>query len=854
MKMRVKGWTRDKGCCNVTWTLFLLCLCYSFSVAPVDAQQGRRVARINMYATTATEYCTPIKQPDTDTAARVEYFRESLTRHYSLLHVLKPLPWDPRFTLELDEIFTELELVKVQDREMKILLQSMHDVFEQHVCPGPHILVKGVAGSGKSTLLSKLAFDWSRGRGKLADMEKYVLLIRLREVEPGESIAEIVWDQCVTKSTKGLSIGLIERYLREHESKLVFLLDGYDELPNGVKSIPELLAGTWYPNSTVLVTSRPSSGIEVEQKMAVNCSVMIVGFSPDHVEQYMTKYFQAVGNPGLALSLVQAVQADIVAKSLMQTPMFVMLICVLWEEDPTRVFPGTMSGLYQDLLTCLVRKYCKREDIAMLGDELPADVSDALLLLGEHAFKSLKRDQALIDLEETTTLLNKDTDILLKLGIVSKEVSASRLHPREQLNFPHKTMQEFLASRYIAHNLSSSSSYFSFFSSANIEDFVSLQSIRSLLHNEGLLQFICGSGDPASRMVLEKVNLWIPRVTFSKQRNPFQFAEKLNIDELCLACLHESQDPSLVPILKGTLSFKDASLTVRVPSRQGAALMFYLAHAEGMPLSKVLNLTLEETGQGEAIKHLCKLAKSPLPDLQRLDVKCQIGNNLEYLTPLLRNVPSLRFLNLANTSLTEMSMDALRQALSHVPLLEELDLSRNRKIGDNGIIRLSEGLASTLRLKRLNLYDMGMSDTGLHQLVQAMKQLYNLRSLDLTLNKIGDAGCQLLVSILHAMMARMPALRMFGLYNTGMEAAGFKAFMEAAEKHPDLQEIWYSEGLVPEGEDTSYSILRLKYPLGADQRHVIKNMRGDDKSSDAYKHIFDNPSPYLFQPPVITES
>ncbi|XP_035685176.1 nucleotide-binding oligomerization domain-containing protein 2-like [Branchiostoma floridae] len=867
-------------------------------------------------------------------AAHVEYFRESLTHHYSLLHVLKPLPWDPRFTLELDEIFTELELVTVQGLEMRMPLRSMHDVFEQHVCPGPHILVKGVAGSGKSTLLSKLAFDWSKGRGKLADMKKYVLLIRLREVEPGESIAEIVWDQCVTKSTKGLSIGLIERYLREHESKLVFLLDGYDELPHGVKSIPELLAGTWYPNSTVLVTSRPSSGIEVERKMAVNCSVMIVGFSPDHVEQYMTKYFKAVGNPGLAPSLVQAVQADIVAKSLMQTPMFVMLICVLWEEDPTRVFPGTMSGLYHELLICLVRKYCKREDIAMLGDEMPADISYALLLLGEHAFKSLKRDQALIDLDETTTLLKRDTDILLKLGIVSKEVSASRLHPREQLNFPHKTMQEFLASRYIAQNLSSSSSYFSFFSSANIEDFVSLQSIGSLLHNEGLLQFICGSGDPASRMVLEKVNLLIPRMTFSQHSNPFEFAEKLNSDELCLVCLHESQDPSLVPILKGTLSFKDASLTIRVPSRQGAALMFYLAHAEGMPLSKVLNLTLEETGQGEAMKHLCKLVKSPLPDLQRLDVKCQIGNNLEYLTPLLRNVPSLRFLNLANTGLTEMSMDALRQALTHVPLLEELDLSWNKNIGDNGIIRLSEGFGSTLNLKRLDLSHNKISDAGCQLLVSILHGL-NLEELKLNHNNIGNAkletfaamqnpipslkelwlydnlitdiSLQSLVTNLHlvpnlqilmigfnmmtkegivnfaqtidriaaleeltfipwetvyldntevmsitAMLGRLPALRVFGLYNTGMEAAGFKAFMEAAEEHPTLKEIQYSEGLVPKGEETGYSLLTLMPPLPADQRHVIKNIREDDNSSDGYKHIFDNPSPYLFQSPNTT--
>ncbi|CAH1271967.1 Hypp4741 [Branchiostoma lanceolatum] len=45
------------------------------------------------------------------------------------------------------------------------------------------------------------------------------------------------------------------------------------------------------------------------------------------------------------------------------------------------------------------------------------------------------------------------------------------------------------------------------------------------------------------------------------------------------------------------------------------------------------------------------------------------------------------------------------------------------------------------------------------------------------------------VMIITAMMSRLPVLRMFGLWNIGMEAAGFRAFMEAAKEHPTLTEI-----------------------------------------------------------------
>ncbi|XP_019628673.1 PREDICTED: uncharacterized protein LOC109473239 [Branchiostoma belcheri] len=517
-----------------------------------------------------------LKPPSSSTSfssdEQTSAFTSALTTNYSnTLKTLKPLPWDDRFCLDLDKIFTRLLLISTKGLEDRaVFYKSLDDVFDhQPESPGLskrfNVLVVGDAGSGKSTLFSKTALDWSCKKGRLADRKKIVLLIRLREVEPGESIAEIVWDQCVTKSAKGISISSIETCLQDYESDLVFLLDGYDELVPDAKgpkqAVPELLAKKWYPNCMVIVTSRPSSGIE--RYMAVDCRVKVLGFSSPLVDKYVPLYFKSVGKPDLVDSLVKVLdsKANIVARGLIQTPMFLMLICVLWEENPTIVqFPVTMSGLYQELLTCVIRKYCVREGLPIPSNkkEIPSEVSAGLCHLGKLALESLLRGESHVVLEKTAA--SQNTDVLLKLGLVSKEVSASRLHPREQLNFPHKSMQEFLAARYFADRVNTSSD--------DLHSLVSLDTLSAVLRRRNLVQFICGCGGKVTSKLLEHLNnLYVTEgasllVNIRKWDDEEQdyveyFGKGKCLQSLCMMSLYEGHDAQHLPILSNVFSSLD---------------------------------------------------------------------------------------------------------------------------------------------------------------------------------------------------------------------------------------------------------------------------------------------------------
>ncbi|XP_078690958.1 uncharacterized protein LOC144921635 [Branchiostoma floridae x Branchiostoma belcheri] len=686
-----------------------------------------------------------------DTDERKNAFTSALAVKYNnALKTLKPLPWKNRFRVDLDQIFTRLELVGHRG----ITFKSLDDVFDHQPESGLskrfNILVVGDAGSGKSTLFSKTALDWSRKKGRLAD--KIVLLIRLREVEPGESIAQTVWDQCVTKSAKGISISGIEACLQDYESDVVFLLDGYDELVPDAKgpkqAVPELLAKTWYPDCTVIVSSRPFA--DIERYMAVTREVNVMGFSSDHVDKYVPLYFTSVEKPGLADSLVKALdsRANVVARGLIQTPMFLMLICVLWEENPTIVqFPVTMSGLYWELLICVIRKYCVREGLPMSNDEIPPVVSAALLQLGKLALESLLRGESLVDLGEMTT--NQDTDAMVNLGIVSKEVSASRLHPREQLNFPHKSMQEFLAARYVADRVNNSS--------GDMHTLVPLDTVSTVLEQVNLVQFICGCGGEATSELLANLNkLFVAEsVSYSAGTQLKKAEEDKAYKHLCLMSLYEGHDSQHFPILSDVLSSL-VLIIINIPSREGAALKYYLDHGVAVHKGRSLALTVADytKTKGYAVEYLSTLVEKTIPDLlfyltcSHYDYDgdviacCQIGNKLDRLIPFLTNVPNMYSLNLAHTSLTPKSIQALRQILPKLAMLKELDLSNNPYIGfgDNEIDLLRKGLESNVRLENVNFSNVWLGDVSVKSLAAVLHHLSCLVKLDLSDNKIGDKG------------------------------------------------------------------------------------------------------------------
>ncbi|XP_078681607.1 NACHT, LRR and PYD domains-containing protein 3-like [Branchiostoma floridae x Branchiostoma belcheri] len=706
---------------------------------------------------------------------QTDLFQESVKKYYELkLTHFKPLIWNDNFTLSLSDIFTQLELIQKSKHERSASmreeqrkeLKSLDDLFKPDVTglsTAPRcILIEGEAGGGKTTFLSKEALDAISQKTELGRRHDIVLLIRLREVREGETIEEMVWDQCVPER-KDVNVKYIEAILERNESCVLFLLDGYDELRPEARAagqaIPKLLSGKMYPNSTIVITSRPSAG--VQQYTRPDCHVHIMGFSCRHVEKYMQQYFTVVGKQELAETLAEHVEDNNLLDTLIQTPMFLMFVCLLWEEDQEMVSTGTMMGLYDNLLTCLVRKCCEREGVDMPTEGLPTEVAESLLQLGELALEALLRNETLLDLTEVKRE-KVNWGLLLKLGVVSLEVSSSKLHPRKQLNFSHKTMQEFLAGRYVAHAQVNQ----------DIVELLQLTSISKALELSNLLQFTCSCDSQAAQAVMEELSK-----LSSREFTHLQPEQLKRFSHLCLNILSERQEPEVLQGISQALPI--VMLDGSINSREATGLKYYIQNLHSAKLPDRLILMIHGDSRG-TVQYLQQCFTTSLPGL-RLDLKLPEYGQFDSpdltarLVSVLKNVPCLRVLGLYSTKLTPSSLQPLVQGFRHISLLEELDLSWNLALGDAGMEVLQVGLSNVPHLAVLRLYLVGMTAVGMSSLAPYMRHLVGLRELDISGNKIGDTGLESLTTVLHT----FTAMQVLGLSNTGISPTGMRTLVPA---------------------------------------------------------------------------
>ncbi|KAI8499324.1 hypothetical protein Bbelb_230880 [Branchiostoma belcheri] len=735
----------------------------------------------------------------------------SVKKYYELkLTHFKPLIWNDNFTLSLSDVFTQLELIQTGKQRKE--LKSLDDLFKPDVTglsSVPRcILIEGEAGVGKTTFLSKEALDAVSQKTELGRRHYIVLLIRLREVREGETIEEMVWDHCVPGFTEGVDVRSIRTILQRNESRVLFLLDGYDELRPEARAagqaIPKLLSGQMYPKSTIVITSRPSAGVQ-QYILEPDCHVHIMGFSPKHVEKYLQQYFTVVGMQELTKTLAEHVRDNKLLSTLIQTPMFLMFVCLLWEEDQEMVSTGTMTGLYDNLLTCLVRKCCEREGVDMPTEGLPTEVAESLLQLGKLALEALLRNETVLDLTEVKRE-KVNWQLLLKLGVVSLEVSASKSHPGKQLNFSHKTIQQFLAGRYVA--------------DARGVELLQLTSISKALELSNLLQFTCGCDSQAAQAVMEELCKLSSKEFSHLQPDDFSFKTKVNpelrgtVDTykafvlLCLDILNERKDLNVLEAVSRALPV--VIIDNLRNSKQQAALKYYLEHIQSLHPPDRMILRMSHRDTTEALQFLEQTFASPIPGLQLYltlrGVKFHLPDETARLVSVLRNIPSLRALHLPYTKLTPSSLQPLVQGFRHMSLLEELDLSNNPDLGDAGMEVLQVGLSSVPHIAILCLGLVNMTAVGMSSLAPYMRHLVGLRKLDISDNKMGDIGLESLTTILHT----FTAMQVLGLESTGISPTGMRTLVPALCKLTRLIKLDISENAIEDpGLECLAAILHL---------------------------------------------
>ena len=318
---------------------------------------------------------------------------------------------------------------------------------------GKVVLIEGDPGVGKTTLTFHICKQWANG-----DLLKneVVFWVPLRHYH--KSVTNI--GQLFGK----LRCPEMEEYAcSNHGEGLIFILDGWDELPEDLQNesfFHDMIFDDMFPLSTVIVTSRPNcSGAIIDKVHGIPAAhYRILGFSPEKVMEYVNKYFNDdVDN---AKSLLSFLKDRENLRRHFYIPITVAIMCYVYRYNGNKI-PETLSQLYETFVLLFVRHhipdtYKKFKSIK----NLPQGLWPLFTKLCKLAYDMLVESKVVIGEEELDITEDDLTCLPLQtvhqfdgFGLLQIMHTTDIVGDMEKSYcFLHRAVQELLAAIYIWRN------------------------------------------------------------------------------------------------------------------------------------------------------------------------------------------------------------------------------------------------------------------------------------------------------------------------------------------------------------------------------------------------------------------
>ena len=306
------------------------------------------------------------------------------------------------------------------------------------------VLMEGAPGIGKSTLAWELCRKWE----EFSCMKQYslVVLLRLRE-KIVQKISSV--DKLFCKYEDEGKKSLVQEVSKNQGSGVLFVLDGFDELPKTLQKegfLLDLIKGSILPASTVLVTSRPSATAELltSCRPQIQKHIEILGFTQESVEAYASSIFSSEPEPLEKFKAYISASKNPAINSLMYVPLNAAIIVEIYRNCTSESFlPHTLTELYTQLCLTLLNRYLKIHHPYLVNgvekfEDLPDDLYQQFLHLSQVAYNGIKSEEVIFHTS------------LPSLGFLDA-VSALYGGGGVSYNFLHLTLQEFFAAYHISH-------------------------------------------------------------------------------------------------------------------------------------------------------------------------------------------------------------------------------------------------------------------------------------------------------------------------------------------------------------------------------------------------------------------
>ncbi|XP_078087478.1 NACHT, LRR and PYD domains-containing protein 3-like [Mustelus asterias] len=662
---------------------------------------------------------------------------------------------------------------------------------------GSSAAVSGVPGIGKTTMVQKIVYDWATG--KIYPHFQFVFSFKFRDLNTINF--RINLRNLILFFYSYFGNVLVE--LWKNPEGLLFIFDGLDEFEKTINfdgsqstcTDPEcyaevsdivysLIQHKLLPGCSVLVTTRPTALRSLE-KAEISLWAEILGFVGDERKQYFNKFFE---NKEVAAAVFKHVEENEILYTMCYNPSYCWILGLslgpffTQRDRKQQQVPKTVTQLYSYYIYNILKNHSRKI-------ERPRDV---FLKIGEMAFTGIS--------EKKIVFRNGD---LIKYNLhPSQFLSGFLMELLERddsvqsvvYTFPHLTIQEFVAA--LTEFLTSNP--------RNIGKLLREAHSKEDGRFEIFLRFVAGLSSPQSAWPLEKflgpflhqttsrVIDWVKEKVEGQIGNTAGETGKRNLLNT-FHYLFESQNKALARSTVGsmeTLSFCELRLT--------PIDCVVLSQTIGLcDTIKYLNLQkcyiqCEGLQRLEPILHKCEGLRLSFNNLGDSGVKrlCVVLKNSDC---------KIWKLDLNDNALTDLCAEDLTSALSTNQLLTALELSNNN-LGDLGVKQLSAALKNpNCKIQRLSLCDNTLTDSCAKDLTSALSANWIIKDLNLGWNKLGDSGVKLLTEALKSPDCK---IRKLHLYNNGLTDSSVEDLVSALSTklsltHLNLQGNSFTDQSIP---------------------------------------------------------
>ncbi|XP_044634017.1 NACHT, LRR and PYD domains-containing protein 3 [Equus asinus] len=728
---------------------------------------------------------------------------------------------------------------KTQDCPMSSMnLELLFEPDDQHSEPVHTVVFQGAAGIGKTILARKIMLDWASEK-LYKNRFDYLFYIHCREVSLGtrRSLGDLIVSCCPDPKPP---IGKI----LSKPSRILFLMDGFDELQGAFDEHTEALCTDWQkvergdillsslirkrllPEASLLITTRPVALEKLQHLLDRPRHVEILGFSEAKRKEYFFKYFSDEQQAREAFRLIQE-------NEILFTMCFIPLVCWIVCTGLKQQMDSGKSLAQTSKTTTAVYVFFLSSLLQSRGGSQKQHLSANVQGLCSLAADGIWNQKILFEESDLRKhgLQRADASAFLRMNLFQKEVDCEKFY-----SFIHMTFQEFFAAMYYLLEDEEQGSVRNVpWSRSNLPN----RDVSVLLENYGkfekgylifVVRFLFGLVNQERTSYLEKklsckISQQI-RLELLKWISVKAEVKKLQTQPSQLElfyCLYEMQEEDFVRRAMGYFPKIEISLSTRMDHVVSSFCIENCRSVESLSLRLLYNSPKEEEEEEEeeeedGVRHsdMDRCVPSDATYSPRL-VNCSLTSSFcQSLFSALSTNWSLTELNLSDNTLGDSGMKVLCDMLQHPGCniqrlwlgrcwlshqccfnissvlssnqkLVELDLSHNA-LGDFGIRLLCVGLRHLFcNLKTLWLVGCCLTSACCEDLASVLSTSHSLIRLYLGENALGDSGVGILCE-----KAKHPRcnLQVLGLVNSGLTSGCCPALSSVLSANHNLKQLY----------------------------------------------------------------